>query len=179
MSLFATVRADLERQCRANQLRTGFVPLLRELLHPGSQCVLIYRLGHAAYRMRIPGLRFLCRLLIFPLTMFSRYIGIFIPVSAEIGPGFVIHTWGGGIFIGDTKIGRNMTIVGGGLLMDFNTAGFGDDVFVGAGAKFVGKITIGNRVRIGPNVVVTSNVPDDTVLLSPSPRILTGGWPRS
>jgi serine O-acetyltransferase len=36
----------------------------------------------------------------------------------------------------------------------------GDDIFVGAGAKIVGPVTIGSRARIGANAVVIADVPD-------------------
>lgn len=38
---------------------------------------------------------------------------------------------------------------------------FGDNVYIGAGAKIIGDIKIGNNVRIGANAVVIRNVPDN------------------
>ncbi len=40
---------------------------------------------------------------------------------------------------------------------------FGDNVDIGAGAKILGPIRIGNNVRIGANAVVLCDVPDDHV----------------
>jgi serine O-acetyltransferase len=51
----------------------------------------------------------------------------------------------------------------------------GDSVFVGAGAKIIGAVSIGDRVFVGVNVVVTKNVPDDAVvLLRAEPEIRVG-----
>ena len=50
---------------------------------------------------------------------------------------------------------------------DSPTAGFpmiGDDVYIGAGAKIVGGVVVGNRVRIAPNCCVTGDVPDNSLV---------------
>ena len=41
-----------------------------------------------------------------------------------------------------------------------NAPKIGDNVYIGAGAKLIGNITIGNNVIIGANAVVTKDVPD-------------------
>lgn len=41
----------------------------------------------------------------------------------------------------------------------------GDNVFIGAGAKIIGPITVGNNVRIGANAVVTKDVPDNATVV--------------
>lgn len=143
-----------------------------ELTNPGTAAIVVYRVARAAHRVPVPGLRHLCILLVFPFQLFYRFAGIFLSTKADIGPGFVIHTWGGGVFIGGTRVGKNVTVVGGGVLMDFNTKGIGDDVFIGAGAKLVGRIRIGDRVRIGPNAVVMSDVPDDSIVMAATSRVV-------
>ena len=145
-----------------------------ELTNPGTAAIIVYRVARAAHMVPIPGLRHLCILLVFPFQMLFRFAGIFLSIKADIGPGFVIHTWGGGVFVGATRVGKNVTVVGGGVLMDFNTKGIGDDVFIGAGAKLVGRIRIGDRVRIGPNAVVMSDVPDDSIVMAASSRVVPG-----
>ena len=51
----------------------------------------------------------------------------------------------------------------------------GDNVFVGAGAKIIGPVRIGNNVKIGADAVVVTDVPDDAVVVMHKPRILVGG----
>jgi serine O-acetyltransferase len=41
----------------------------------------------------------------------------------------------------------------------------GDNVYIGPGAKIVGKIKIGNHVAIGANCVVTRDIPDHGVVV--------------
>jgi serine O-acetyltransferase len=48
----------------------------------------------------------------------------------------------------------------------------GDDVFIGAGAKVLGPIKIGNRVRIAANSLVISDVPDDCTAVGVPARIM-------
>lgn len=71
------------------------------------------------------------------------------------------------------KIGKNVTIlhqvtIGTKITtekscneLDVLAPVIGDNVYIGAGAKIIGNITIGNNVLIGANAVVTKNVPDN------------------
>ena len=49
---------------------------------------------------------------------------------------------------------------------------FGDDVDIGAGAKLLGGIRIGNNVVVGANAVVLQDVPDDHLAVGVPARIL-------
>jgi serine O-acetyltransferase len=167
------VRADLRRALDGNQHSFGLGATCRELLNPGTQAILVYRLGHWIDQVRVPGVRHVLKVGFFLLQyVVSWRVGIFIPVKARIGPGFVIHTWGGGCFLPCTTIGQNLTIVGGGILMDYEVREIGDDVIVGAGTKVIGKVRIGHRVRTGPNAVIQSDVPDDCVAFGNPARVI-------
>jgi serine O-acetyltransferase len=172
--VFDNIRRDISRALVANQAgETGVAAVLRESFNPGTQAILTHRFGHWSAGVRVPGVRHLLRAIHFVLQyFFSWRVGIFIPIRAEIGPGLVIHTWGGGVFLPRCRIGCNMTIVGGGVLMDYETREIGDDVVVGAGAKVIGKPRIGNRVRIAPNAVVQVDVPDDCIVVAPASQVL-------
>ena len=156
-----------------NQHATGIGPLLLELLNPGTQAILVYRLGHRIDRVRVPVIRPVLKVVFLLLQyVVSWRVGIFIPVKAEIGPGFLIHTWGGGIFLPATKIGKNFTVIGGGVQLDYETREIGDDVSIAPGTKAIGKIRIGHRARTGPNSVVQADVPDDCVAIGNPGRII-------
>jgi serine O-acetyltransferase len=80
-----------------------------------------------------------------------------------------------GIFVsGGAQIGTNCVIfqqvtIGSNTLSDTNGFGapqIGDNCYMGAGAKIVGGITVGNNVRIAANAVVYESVPDNSVVLS-------------
>jgi len=47
----------------------------------------------------------------------------------------------------------------------------GDGVLVGAGAKVIGEITVGDGATIGPNAVVTRDVPAGGLALAPFAEI--------
>ena len=48
----------------------------------------------------------------------------------------------------------------------------GDNVYIGAGAKIIGGIKLGNNVNIGANCVVFMDVPDNSTVVLPKPRII-------
>lgn len=48
----------------------------------------------------------------------------------------------------------------------------GDNVVIGPGAKLIGKIHIGNNVRIGANAVVVEDIPDNAIVVAPKARII-------
>jgi serine O-acetyltransferase len=172
--MFENVRRDLVRACRANQgQQVGLLPVLRELWNPGTQAILTHRFGFWGDNVGIPGVRHLLRVIHFVLQYFFAWrVGIFIPVKARIGPGMVIHTWGGGIFLPSAPIGRDLTIIGGGVQLDYDTREIGSEVMLGPGTKGIGKIRIGDRVRTGPNSVVQEDVADDCVVFGNPGRII-------
>ncbi|PEC51930.1 serine acetyltransferase [Bacillus sp. AFS096315] len=85
-----------------------------------------------------------------------------------------------GVFIsGGSKIGSNCVIfqqvtIGSNTIPGSNTGSptIGDNCYIGAGAKIIGNITIGNNVRIGANCVVFKDVPDNSVVVMPAPRVI-------
>ena len=48
----------------------------------------------------------------------------------------------------------------------------GDDVFIGAGAKILGPVRVGDRARIAPNSLVVNDVPPDTTAIGVPARVL-------
>lgn len=172
--MFDLVRADLHRALGANQAREmTFAALCRELFNPGTQAILVYRLGSWIERIPIPGVRHLLKVVHFVLQYFFAWrVGIFIPTKARIGPGIVIHTWGGGVFIANTTIGRNLTIVGGGVQMDYDLPGIGDDVWIAPGTKVIGRVHFGDRSRTAPNTVLKTDLPADCVAFGNPARII-------
>ncbi len=95
--------------------------------------------------------------------------------SVAIGPKVRIdgglHLVHGHVVIdGTTTLGKNTSIApfvsiglsnGSGVAFDLRGPDIGDDVFIGTGAKLLGPIRVGHRVKIGANAVVLRDVPDD------------------
>ncbi|MGB2599093.1 MAG: serine O-acetyltransferase, partial [Candidatus Omnitrophota bacterium] len=133
--------------------------------YSGFHALMFYTLSHGLLKLHIP---FLPRF----LSQFAKWItGIEIHPGAQIGKGFFIDH-GMGVVIGETSIvGENVT-----LFQGVTLGGTGkergkrhptlkDNVVVGAGAKILGNITIGNNVMVGANAVVVRDVPDDSTVV--------------
>lgn len=100
---------------------------------------------------------------------------VWIPPGVVIGEGFhIIHAEGSLSIHPDVVIGKrfgvmhNVTI---GTNMGPGAPVIGDDVFVGVNSTVLGPIRIGDRVRIAANTAVTTDVPDDSVVVGSPARI--------
>ena len=106
--------------------------------------------------------------------------GAFIPVSKTISPFTTPHQFYG-IFISQgATIGKNCTIfqqvtIGSNTLGDSKSAGapvICDNVYIGAGAKIIGAVTIGKNARIGANCVVVNDVPENATVVCQKARVI-------
>lgn len=136
----------------------------------GFWALVVYRFGRWRWTIRPTLLRKALSMLYRILFKLVEIVtGITLPCAVKVGPNFVIDHHGGIIIHGDTEFGRNCRIRSG-VMIGVKRAGgtskvvLGDDVDIGAGAKILGNIRIGSRVRIGANAVVRENVPDDAIV---------------
>ena len=153
---WSTVRADIHR---FREEDSGTRALVRGLLSQGFQALFVYRIFRWFYERRIPTQ---------PLRFFAERFteittGISIPAQASIGKGLRIHHFGGIIVHSASIIGEHCTIYHGVTLGDRGGWGgaprIGNRVLVGAGAKLIGQIVIGDESVIGANAVVLTSVP--------------------
>lgn len=49
---------------------------------------------------------------------------------------------------------------------------YGKNVYIGAGAKIIGNVSVGNNVRIGANCVVVEDIPDNCTVVMSKPKIV-------
>jgi serine O-acetyltransferase len=143
-------------------------------LYPGVKAIALHRLAHLLYRMGIP---------FFPraVSEFSRFLtGIDIHPGAKIGKNLIIDH-GMGVVIGETaEIGDCCLIFHGVTLggVDFSPVKrhptLGNHVVVGAGAKILGNIRVGDHARIGANSVVIKEVPAHTTATGIPAKIVNG-----
>ena len=141
------------------------------LLYQGLHALISHRIAHSFYKMR---LLFLARL----ISQISRkFTGIEIHPGAQIGRGFFIDH-GMGVVIGETAIiGDNVllyqgvTLGGTGLEKGKRHPTIGNNVVIGAGAKVLGNINVGDSSYIGANAVVIKDVPANSTVVGVPGRI--------
>jgi serine O-acetyltransferase len=147
--------------------------------YPGLWALLFHRFAHWFYSK---GLRFLPR--------FISAIGLFLTTidihpAAKIGRRvFIDH--GTGVVIGETAIiGDDVIIYQQVTLGGVSTSKgkrhptLGNGVVVGAGAKVLGNITIGDNSKVGANSVVVKNVPADSTAIGIPARVLKRGFDKT
>jgi serine O-acetyltransferase len=97
--------------------------------------------------------------------------------GTEIGPGlFLSH--GQGTILSAERIGANLQVHQG-VTVGWDYRGdrrpiIGDDVFIGAGAKILGAVTVGDGARIGANAVVVNDVPAGATAVGIPARCIVG-----
>jgi serine O-acetyltransferase len=145
------------------------------LLYPGVKAVALHRVAHALFRARIPLLpRALCE--------FSRFLtGIEIHPGAQVGRCLVIDH-GMGVVIGETAIVGDHVLIYQGVVLGGTTLNrvkrhptVGNHVVIGAGAKVLGAIRVGDGSRIGANSVVVRDVPPHSTVVGIPGRVIANG----
>lgn len=140
--------------------------------YPGVHAVASHRVAHCFWTWR---LKWLARV----VSQLSRWLtGIEIHPAANIGKRFFIDH-GMGVVIGETaEIGDDCTLYHGVTLggtswqQEKRHPTLGNNVVIGAGAKVLGPINIGNGVRIGSNSVVMKDVPDGATVVGIPGRVV-------
>jgi serine O-acetyltransferase len=160
-----------------DNLRADFRAHGSSLGSQGLWAMAIYRFGRWRYSIRPPILRLPFSLAYHILFKIVQIIaGIELPCEVRLGRNFTIDHSGGIVISGYASFGDNCRIRTGvvvGLAHASQPCApvFGDNVDIGAGAKVLGPITIGNNVLIGANAVVVKDVPSDSVVTGIPGRI--------
>lgn len=166
----ATLREDLDVARRGDPAARSRIEVA--LAYPGVHAVWAYRLAHRMWRE--PSLRLFARLL---SEVTRSATGVEIHPAATIGRRlFIDH--GMGVVIGETAvIGDDVVMFHGATLggkamhHGKRHPTLGDRVVVGAGAKILGPVWIGNGAQVGANAVVITDVPDNAIAVGVPARI--------
>ncbi|APR74828.1 Serine acetyltransferase [Minicystis rosea] len=159
--LLYAIRHDLEKKAEWCYESTSPQAMLKVLATDGTASMILYRLMQAAGEHGLAPLEMV-------FNKLNTIVGsCIIGRGAELGDGLVIIHSQGIVINGRVKAGRNLH------LEHQVTIGaerrqspiLGDDVFIGAGAKIVGSVRIGDGARIGANAVVVHDVPPHTTVV--------------
>ena len=178
--MFETIRADINRKIRAYGVRpkdrTFFRKRITPLLELGTSAVVVYRFGRWAYNLNIPVFRQLMIVIYLVVnTVCLMLTGIHIHRESEIGPGLVVHNCCG-IFILATRIGHSCTVNQGVSVGSVRGTGWptiGNNVYLAAGCKIMGGVTIGDNVVVSANSLVASDVPSNCTVMGVPARIIS------
>lgn len=135
------------------------------------QAVLLFRISSFFYKNKMNKLAILLK------NKSIRKTGCEIGESTKIDYGLKIAHPVGIVISGGATIGKNVTLQSG-VVIGTNRdeidkyPRIGNNVYIGAGAKILGNISIGDNVIIGANAVVINNIDDNkTVVGIPSRSI--------
>ncbi len=163
MSLFSEIHDDIRAAMRRDPAARSAIEVA--FFYPGFHARLVHRLANALHLFGVP-------LLPRGIMHVVRFLtGIEIHPGATIGPRFFIDH-GMGIVIGETtEIGADVMLYQGVTLGGTSThrakrhPTLHDNVVVGAGAKVIGAVEIGENVQIGAGSVVVMNVPANATVV--------------
>jgi serine O-acetyltransferase len=143
--------------------------------YPGVHALLLHRLAHFLWSIK---LKLIARI----FSHLARILtGIEIHPGAQIGRRFFIDH-GMGVVIGETAIiGDDCTLYHG-VTLGGTTWKKGkrhptlkNNVVIGAGAKVLGPITLGNNSKVGSNAVVVTDIPNDSTAVGIPAKIIESG----
>ena len=157
--LFGKFREDLSVVFQRDPAARNYFEILTT--YPGVHALLMHRLAHFLWSIK---LKLIARI----FSHLGRILtGIEIHPGAQIGRRFFIDH-GMGVVIGETAIIGNDCTLYHGVTLGGTTWKKGkrhttlkNNVVIGAGAKILGHITIGNNSKVGSNAVGVSDLPND------------------
>jgi serine O-acetyltransferase len=173
--MFKTIHEDVQSVLDRDPAARNVLEVL--LCYPGLHAIWAHRLSHKLWKN---GFKLIAR----GISQIMRGItGIEIHPGATIGRSFFIDH-GMGVVIGETaEIGdcvtlyHGVTLGGTSLNKTKRHPTIGDHVVIGAGAKVLGAITIGNNSRIGANAVVVKSTPPDSVVVGVPGQVVVRDHP--
>jgi len=167
-SFFRLVAADLHAKSLWCYERADWKGIVKVLLTDGTTAMILYRLMQWAHNWRLLPLELL----------FNKLNGVccscIIGRGAEFGPGFVLIHSQGVVINGEVRGGSHVYIehqvtIGADRR---NSPILGSNVYLGAGAKVIGPVTIADHVRVGANAVVVHDVPCGATVVGIPARVV-------
>jgi len=161
-----------------DNLREDWVTYERDLWRQGLWAMAVYRFGRWRYGIKHRIIRapfsFLYKLL---FKFIQILTGIELPCEVSIGRRLRIDHFGGIIVSGDAVFGDDV-VIRNGVTIGLRRVGvsgspnIGNRVDIGAGAKILGSIKVGDDTAIGANAVVLQDVPTNSIAIGIPARII-------
>lgn len=172
MGIIKYIRADFQAVFERDPAARSSLEVIAA--YPGFQAAVSHRITHSLWRKNF-------KLTARVMSHLSRFFtGVEIHPGAVIGKGFFIDH-GMGVVIGETsEIGENVTIYHGVTLGGTSfTKGkrhptIGNNVTIGAGAKILGPLTVGENSKVGANSVVIRDVPPNSTVVGIPGSVVPG-----
>lgn len=171
MTLISLIRSDRHAKARWLYGDDGWRSLLKVRLTDGSAAMILYRWMQWAQRRRLV-----------PLAMlFNKMNVVFgncvIGRGADFKEGFVLVHSLGVVINTSVRGGKNVVIehqvtIG---AEKGESPVLGDNVFIGAGARIIGAVRVGNGAKVGANAVVLDDVPDGATAVGVPAKVVTRG----
>jgi serine O-acetyltransferase len=159
-------------------LREDWNTYERDIWRQGLWVMAVYRLGRWRYGFRHRIVRAPLSLLYKLAFKFIQIVtGIELPCEAALGKRCRIDHFGGIVVSGDAVLGDDV-VIRNGVTIGLRRAGIrgspkiGNRVDIGAGAKILGSITVGDDSIIGANAVLLEDMPPNSVAIGVPARIL-------
>ena len=163
------ILTDLRRKARWCYGDARWRSLLKTLCTDGTAGMILYRCMQQSRRWRLV-----------PLEMiFNKLNAVcancIIGRGAEFGPGFVLIHSTGVVINGRVLGGANVLIEHQVTIGAERNASpqLGSDIFLGAGAKLLGDLRVGDGARVGANAVVVDDVPAHTTVVGIPARVVS------
>ena len=171
----------IRRDIRAAKERDPAAPTTLQVIfaYPGVHAIWCHRFNHWLWQR---GAKLAARI----TAEITRILtGVEIHPGAILGPGlFIDHATG--VVIGETaEVGEDVTLYhgvtlgGSGRDTGKRHPTIGDRVIIGAGAKILGAIKVGDDSRIGANAVVVKEVPSSSVVIGVPGQVISRSRPGS
>jgi serine O-acetyltransferase len=167
-NLFQTIAIDIRLKAKWNYGNTTGREIARALMTDGTAAMILYRLMQWSRRRRLTPLEMIVN------KLNSVFCGCIIGRGADFGPGLVLIHSNGVVINGRVRGGCRIYIehqvtIG---AERGQSPILGNDLFIGAGAKIVGPVRIGNGCCVGANAVVVDDVPDHATVAGIPARVV-------
>lgn len=170
IKIFERLKEDIDTVYKIDPSAINILEVI--LCQPGLHAIWFHRIAHKLWMWKIPVIPRL-------ISTLSRFLtGVDIHPAAVIGRRFFIEH-GAGVVIGETtEIGEDcllyqqVTLGATGSQKGKRHPTLKNGVIVGAGAKVIGSLTLGNHSKVGAGSVVVSDVPDYATVVGVPGRVI-------